>query len=117
MALQVGIDTIAVTITSGTSLSPQVNLGAKALHGIAMPAGWDAASLTFQASVDGGATWLEMFSAGATVNYAVAAGQYIAFDPALWRAVNAIKVRSGTSGVPVNQTADRALGLIVKGIN
>jgi hypothetical protein len=94
--------------------SAAVPLGAKTLHGIALPAGWDAAALTFQVSADGGTTWLEMQSISAVVSYTVAAGQYIAIDPALWRGINMIKVRSGTSGAPVNQTADRTLNLIVR---
>jgi hypothetical protein len=99
-------------ITSGTALSPEVDIGPRLLVGIAMPAGWDAAALTFQASFDGGTTWLEMQGASAVLTYNAAASQYIAVDPALWRGVSALKVRSGTLGAPVNQTADRNLTLI-----
>jgi hypothetical protein len=35
-----------------------------------------------------------------------------AVDPAIWRGVNQIKVRSDTLASPVNQTADRALTLM-----
>lgn len=101
----------AVTISNGTSLSPAVALGNKLLVGIAMPAGWDAADLTFQVSIDG-STWLELQTTSAAVDYKAAASQFISIDPNLWRGVNQIKVRSGTSGVPVNQTADRQLTLI-----
>jgi hypothetical protein len=105
---------IIAKISSGTALSPEVDLGIRSLVGIAMPAGWDAAALTFQASVDGGTTWQEMTtSAGVAISFVVGAGQYMAVDPTLWRGVNAIKVRSGTSGAPVNQTSDRILTLMV----
>src|SRR4051812_35588918 len=108
---------IAVTIVNGQSLSAGIPLGTRQLHAVAMPAAWDAAHLTFQVSVDGGATWLEMTtSAGAAVDYTVAAAQFIAIDPTLWRAANMIKVRSGASGAAVNQTADRILTLITKPI-
>jgi hypothetical protein len=116
MALAIGIEVIFASITSGQSLSAEVDIGAKTLHGIAMPAGWDAAAMTFQVSVDGGTTWLEMQSTSAAISYTVAANQYIAVDPAIWRGVNAVKVRSGTSGSPVNQTATRSIGLVVKPI-
>jgi hypothetical protein len=106
--------TTAVLIASGTSLSAAIALGQSTLVGIAMPAGWDAAALTFQVSVDGGTTFLEMQSASAVISYTAAASQYIAVDPTLWRGVNTIKVRSGTSGVAVNQTADRTLTLVTK---
>ena len=89
-----------------TSLSPEVDFGAGTVVGIHMPAAWTAAGMTFQVSPDGGATWNEMTSTGgAAVNFTVAAGQFINVDPALWRGVNAIKVRSGTSGSPVSQAA------------
>jgi hypothetical protein len=111
---QIGLETINALIASGTSLSAGIPLGAKVLHGIAMPAGWDAAALTFQVSADGGTTWLEMQSTTAAISYTAAASQYIAIDTALWRGINMIKVRSGTSGAAVNQNADRTLGLVVK---
>jgi hypothetical protein len=102
-----------VLIATGTALSAEVDLGNKILVGIAMPSGWDAAALTFQGSIDGGNTWLELTSTGGTaVSFTVAAGQFIVVDPTLWRGINAIKLRSGTSGAPVNQTANRTLTLI-----
>ena len=101
-----------VLIGNGTSLSAEIDLGIKVVVGIAMPAAWDAAALTFQGSIDG-VTWIELTtSAGAALSYTVAAGQFIMIDPTLWRGINAIKVRSGTLGTPVNQTANRTLTLI-----
>jgi hypothetical protein len=110
--MAIGLTQLPVTISNGTSLSPPVGLGDGTLVGIAMPAGWDAAGLSFQVSIDGGVTFLEMQSSSAAVSFAAAAGQFIAVDPAIWRGVNQIKVRSGTAASPVNQTADRALTLI-----
>jgi hypothetical protein len=110
----IGITQIPVTITSGTSLSAAVPLGDSVLTGVAMPAGWDAAAITFQASADGGATWGELQSISAVVSVAAAAAQYIALDPAIWRGINMIKVRSGTSGSAVNQTADRIVTLVAR---
>jgi hypothetical protein len=107
--------TTTATITTGTSLSAAVALGNKQLVGIAMPAAWDTAALTFQVSVDGGTTFIEMQSTSAVVSYTAAASQYIAVDPAIWRGVNTLKVRSGTSGSAVNQTTggtDRLLTLV-----
>lgn len=115
MAHSINIDRIDVTIASGQSLSAEVDLGAKVLVGIAMPAGWDAATLTFQVSQDGGDTWLEhTTSAGNAVSFTVDAGQYIAVDPTLWRGVNAVRLRSGTAVTPVNQSADRPLTLMTR---
>ena len=101
-----------VTISSGTSLSPAISIGNGLLVGIAMSAGWDAASMTFQVSYDGGTTFQEMQSSSAAISFTVALGQFIAVDPTLWRGVNTLKVRSGTAAAPVNQTADRIINLI-----
>jgi hypothetical protein len=109
----IGITPIAVTITSGASLSGAIPLGDSALVAIAMPAAWDTAAITFQASVDG-TTWGELQGISAVVSVTAAAGQVIAIDPAIWRGINMIKVRSGTSGSPVTQSADRALTLVTK---
>lgn len=111
--MAIGLTNIPVTISNGTSLSPQIALGDSALAGISMPAAWDAAAITVQVSTDG-ATFQEMQSISAVVSIAAAAGQYIALDTAIWRGINLIKLRSGTSGAPVNQTADRALILVTK---
>lgn len=110
----IGITPILATITSGTALSAGIPLGDGVLTGIAMPAGWDAAVMTFQVSADGGATYVEMQGVSAVVSYTVAASQYIAIDPALWRGINMIKARSGTSGSAVNQSADRVLTLVTR---
>lgn len=114
MALPIGLTSTDAVISSGGSLSPAVALGARVIHGILMPTGWDAAALTFQASVDG-TTFFDIYSsAGTELSYTVAASRYIPIDPTLWRAINLIKVRSGTSGAAVNQTADRTISLILK---
>lgn len=117
--LPMNAEVINATIATGAALSAGVGLGAKALVGIVMPATWDAAALTFQVSTDGGTTWQEMQSTSAVISFTAAASQFLAVDPALWRGVNMVKVRSGTSGAPVNQTTggtDRIVGLLVKPI-
>lgn len=108
------LEPISAKISSGTSLSAEVDIGAKLLVGIAMPAAWDAAAVTFQVSLDGGATFLDLHNATAEVSLTAAANQFIALDPAAYRGVNAIKVRSGTSASAVNQSADRIVGLAVR---
>jgi hypothetical protein len=71
--------------------------------------------MTFQVSPDGGTTWNELTSnAGTAVNYTVAASQYIAVDPATWRGVNCLKIRSGTSASPVAQTAAATMTLVTR---
>jgi hypothetical protein len=117
------ITTQTATIASGQSLSGQVGLGEKQLCGIAMPASWTTADITFQASPDGGASWLELdVSDGKAADAAVTmqihsptAAHFIAIDPSPLLGVNNIKVRSGTSGSPVAQTGGAVLTLIARG--
>lgn len=117
MAQQIGIDLINATIAAGQSLSAEIDLGAKTLVGIVMPAAWTAAGLSFQVSIDGGVTWVEhTSSAGAATAFTVAPAQYIAVDPTLWRGVNAVKVRSGTLGSPVVQVAQAILKLVTRSV-
>ena len=113
MAQPINIARIPVTIANSTALSPEVDIGAQQLVGIAMPAAWNAAALTFQVSVDG-VTWIELQNASGVETYTAAAGQYIAVTLANWRGITALKVRSGTAGSPVNQGAGCTLTLICR---
>lgn len=104
----------AVTIASGQSLTDAIVLGGRVLVGVVMPASWTAASLTFQASIDG-STWVNVYdSEGTEVSATAGAGTYVAFaNPILFAGVNRMKVRSGTSGTAVNQGAERTLYLML----
>jgi hypothetical protein len=110
--------TRSVTITNGTSLSAEVDLEGMRLVAILMPAAWTAANLTFQgADVTGGAYADAYDDAGAEVSVTAAASRFISLDTrAVKIAGRFIKVRSGTTGVPVNQAADRTLVLILRGL-
>jgi hypothetical protein len=118
------LDFFTATIAAGQSLSGQVSLGQKTLVGIYMPAAWTAADLTFQVSGDGGTTFEEFVVTDLTAANAVAtvqvhtpaASQFIGLDPAKFRGVNCIKVRSGTSGTPVNQVAQAVITLALRGV-
>lgn len=109
------IDTDSYTIASGQSLSPQINLGDKALHGLFLPSGWSGTSISFQASPDGGGTWFEFYDvAGGTATYTVAAGEYIALDPNKFAALNCLKLRSGSVGSPTNQAGNATFIVVSK---
>lgn len=108
------IDLQTATIGIGASLSPEVALGQKTLVGILMPAAWTTASLTFQATVDD-TNFAELYDgAGNPVSLTVAAGQFIQIDPAKWRGITGLKLRSGSAGSPVNQTDGAAITLITR---
>ena len=113
---------VPVTITSGTSLSAEVNVGAGRIVGILMSAGWDAAGIAFQALISEPSALPKVpvygsvqDAAGAAVNIlAPVAGAYVAIaDTVALIGLGRILVRSGTNAVPVNQTANRTLTLVV----
>ena len=103
---------VQVLIAVGTSLSAAIDLGNGNLAAILMPAGWDAAGLTFQGSIDGLSAFSNIYDAGTELTLTVAAGRYQTLDPTKWLGIRYVKVRSGTSGAPVVQTADRVLSLL-----
>jgi hypothetical protein len=93
-------------------------LGAWTLIAISMPATtWTTAALTFQASPDGGTTWQEATSSSGTgLSYTATQSAFILIDPSTLLGMNCIKVRSGTSGSPVTQSAGAVISLLVRGI-
>lgn len=105
---------VDVTIVSGQSLSPAVVANNMHLVGIVMPAGWDAAAITLQASFDGGTFNNAFDNNGAEITIQAAASRAIILPPGLLPGVQQLKVRSGTNAVAVNQTADRAIKLLFR---
>jgi len=107
------VSTFPVTIANGGSLSPAIDLALGRLTRIIMPAAWDTANLTFQTSMDG-VTWNNFYdSYGTEYTVTAAAARSILIPLADFIGVQFIKIRSGTNASPVNQTADRALTLVV----
>jgi hypothetical protein len=115
MAAPINLSVVLATIALNTALTPEIDLGAGRIVGILMPAAWDAAVMTFQASPDGGTTWGELVDkTGSALSFTVAAGTFIYLDPTIFIGINALKIRSGTSGAAVNQTAARTFQLITR---
>ena len=110
----------AVVIANGASLSGAVDLQGYILTGIVMPAAWTAASLTFagapsnEQSGEAG-TFVPIYDDAGT-EYTVSAdtSRVLQIDPVKLAGVRWLKVRSGTSGTPVNQDAARTLYLILR---
>lgn len=111
--------TVTATIANAASLSGALCLGVKVLVGIQMPAAWTAADLTFQTSIDNGTTWTDLYDdAGVEVKLSPTApsGKYLAVSPDIFAGLLFLKVRSGTTGTPVAQGAERSLTLVTRNL-
>ena len=105
----------STTILSGASLSPAISLPEGfILTGVQMPSVWTAGDLTFQVSIDGETYNNAHDEVGTEITAVAAASRFIRI-PELG-AVRHVKIRSGTSGTPVNQAADRTINLSVSNI-
>ena len=105
------------SIANGASLSGAVVLPpAEYLCGISMPAAWTAANLTFQASFDG-TTYYDLYDQdGTELNITAAASRHIVLNPDNFWGFKWLKVRSGTTGTPVNQGAARTITLLTRAL-
>lgn len=104
------------SLSSAADLTPYIAIGSPTPIAIIMPAAWTAASITMQFSTDGCTTFNNAYIQAGT-EYTVTspnASEYIILTPSDLVGVNCLKVRSGTSGSPVNQGAARTLNILIK---
>lgn len=106
-------NSVPATIAESESLSDVVELLGYDLVAVQLPATWTAASVTFQCSQDG-ITFSDVHDdAGTEVALTVAASQWVTVPTEFVRHFGTfIKVRSGTSSVPVAQAAERVIQVI-----
>lgn len=116
---------VPFTIPNGTALSGEVNVADGQIVGIIAPAAWTAGGLTMQAltaepsALPKVPVWGEVLVDAASAVWtitAITAGAYYGFaasSPLSLVAPGRVRIRSGTSGVPVNQGADRSGFLVV----
>lgn len=110
MKLRFGPD---ATIANGASQSNAFDLHELGLCGLIMPAGWDAADITLLASTDAGGTFKAVYDKdGNEMTIKASASRYIALQAIEFAGLKLVKLRSGTSGVPVNQTAARIITIV-----
>lgn len=105
------------TIANGAALSNAIDIGTAELVGVSMPDTWDTASITFTATIDDTNFLAVNDAAGNEVEVtAPVADKHILFSFAGIKGFNKIKLRSGTSASPVNQTTagDRSITLLLK---
>ncbi len=111
---------VTATIANGSSLSGAIALGGGGvLQGVSIPSAWTAAGLSFQTSFDNGTTYQNAYFDDAGTDTEIiypttANARNLSFEPNIFAGATHIKVRSGTSGTPVNQGAERVLTLAVE---
>ena len=106
-------DQINVTISAGQAITAEIDTGGKRLARIAIPASWTTANITFQVAPISGGTFTDLYDSGGT-EYNVTVGgasRTIIIPLADMIGLRFIKIRSGTTGTPVNQAADRILAI------
>lgn len=110
-------EALSVSIENGASMTDGINLGGLRLFGLVIPDEWTAANLTFQASFDAGATWVNILNKAGNENIVtVSVGGYLIIDSTDFAALQYLKIRSGTAAAPVAQEAARNISLVLRRI-
>jgi hypothetical protein len=109
--------TEAVIGTGADGLSNEIDGKGYRLAKIFMPAEWTTADITFTEAPVSGGTYKNLYANGVEVTEDVAASRTITIDinSAALTAMAYFKIRSGTSGTPVQQAASRTIGLLFVG--
>lgn len=104
--------TQTATIADGASLSGVVDCSGGTLSRIGIPASWTTANLTFSTSPDG-VTFSDLYdSFGTEYTVTVGGSSRAIIVPIIdFIGVRFLKIRSGTTGTPVNQSGAKALTL------
>lgn len=103
--------------TGASGLSAIVNIGMAEIIGYTIGTHWQAADISLQASTDG-VTFYEVLKAadGTAIDFKAAATGYYTLATPL-QIGPYIKIRSGTSGSPVNQTdGDATVTLVLRAL-
>lgn len=106
-----------LTIPSGGSVSPAIDLTSTCILGFIAPAAWDAAAITLEVSSNG-SSWATALvdSTGAPSGTWAAGTAGAAYSVDLWALLpfKFVRIRSGSTAVPVNQTAARAFTVLTR---
>jgi len=105
---------LVVTILSGASQSGEFKVPAwDLLVGVELPTVWTAAEVSFLVSTSGSGNFRPLLDTAGEVQFPSSSGdRYFSLHPDTFLHCPVLKVRSGTSAVPVNQGADRTINLI-----
>lgn len=107
---------LTATIALGASESGVIDLEGYQLTALHMSAAWDTAVISFLSAPTIDGTYQPVYADGIEVTEPVAAGRCcpISANAVGLASLRFIKLRSGTAGVPVVQTAERVITLALK---
>ena len=112
--------TKSVTIASGEAVSGLVSTRGEydppatyQVIGLQFPSSWTTADVTFSVSADG-STFVPLYWNGNEYTVGAAASQGVSLEPSALAGWPFVKVRSGTSGSPVNQAAERTVLVVTR---
>lgn len=106
---------LKAVIASGVALSGELDLNGFRHISIQMPSAWTTANLTFQVAEKKGGIYQDVYDSSGNEFVVTAAVSRAISDITELAPFRFIKIRSGTTGTPVNQAAKRTLQLILKG--
>lgn len=114
---------VTATIANAASVTGDIFVDRR-LVAIHLPAAWTPAAITFDGSIDGGATFKPVFDivGGAATERTISAANVAALADRMltqnlgdWLGFTHIRIRSGTAAAPVAQGAPRAFVLSLAG--
>ncbi len=106
-------------ILNGAALTESLDLGSGKLMGVHLPAALDGTKLTMQVSTDGSA-WQDLYSAAGNVaggsewEQPIAAGRAYPLDGWIQTFSRLVRFRTGSSGSPSNQSAERLIAVVME---
>lgn len=109
------LSSFSAIIYSGTAVTGSIDTKDQPILAIRIPASWTTANLTFQGSQDG-TNFFDVYNLYGD-EFTVTVGgtaRYVVMSPFDFQWARYIKIRSGTTGTPVNQGADRSLLIITR---
>lgn len=104
----------SAVIASAGSVSGTVLCGEGVPVALIMPAAWTAASITFQGSADN-STFNNLYDeSGSEITFTVSTSRWVSIPATYFAGIRFLRLRSGTSGVPVAQAADRTITVVTR---
>lgn len=93
------------TIADGQTTSGTINLGDHTLVGVFIPTGFEGTTLTFEASPDGGVTFLTILNEdGTTFTLTCTASRYVMVDPSRLCGAGVLRLVASVQTGPVTLT-------------